>query len=576
MQDFIIFQSLPLLLKASWQAAVIVLLVLAAQYTLGRRWNPRWRHTLWWLVLARLALPVTLASPMSLFNFLPASGGAWRVVDAWAAPDPRPSTPPVEDAAAHPAGPPQTGAGVSPWLWLWACGAVFVAVAQGTNHWRIHRRVTRSRPLINEPALNLLEDCKHRMGVRAPVSLVETEAVDGPCLFGALRPRLLLPPGFTRGFSPDELRYVFLHELGHVKRRDISVGWLMAFLQILHWFNPLVWLAFSRMRVDRELACDALALSYAGEQDSKPYGRTIVKLLENFGDSARAPSLAGVVEDKQQMRERIIMIAKFRKSTGGFARAACLLAGLGLVTLTDAKTGGNPSAPASQDAAGPPRIIATAPKIGATDVDPALKEITVTFDRDMGAGMSWTGGGPDYPKSPEGAKAQWRDKRTCVLPVTLQAAHYYRVGINSTSYRNFQSAAGVSAAPSAIYFTTKGAGQELKARVLAPQVVVFNPPNGAQNVSTAVTELRVTFSLPMGGGCSWCTAGDDDHDFPKGPAGKGAYWTADKKTCVLPVDLKPNMTYRVSLNDPDHKNFQSDAGVPLEPAAYTFKTGDKP
>ena len=133
-----------------------------------------------------------------------------------------------------------------------------------------------------------------------------------------------------------------------------------------------------------------------------------------------------------------------------------------------------------------------------------------------------------------------------------------------------------AALPSAIYFTTKGASQELKARVLAPQVVRFDPANGAQNVSTAVTELRVTFSLPMGGGFSWCTAGDDDHDFPKGPAGKGISWSEDKMTCVLPVELKANMTYRLSLNDPEHKNFQSDAGVPLEPAAYTFKTSDKP
>ena len=574
MQHFIEFQSLPLLLKASWQAAVIILLVLAVQYTLARRWNPRWRHALWWLVLARLALPATMASPISLFNLSPISGQASRVADGWVASTPQPSTPPVEAATANPAGPPQTGGGVSPWLWFWACGAVVMAAGLAANHWRVHRSVTRGRPLISEPVLNLLEDCKREMGLRAPITLVETEAVEGPCLFGAVRPRLLLPPGFTRDFSLDELRYVFLHELGHVKRRDIPLGWLMAFLQILHWFNPLVWLAFSRMRVDRELACDALALSRAGEQDIKPYGHTIVKLLENFGDSVRAPSLAGIVEDKQQMKERIMMIAKFHKSNGGFAVAAALLAGLGLVTLTDAQTSGNPSA--SADAAGPPRIIATSPKIGATEVDPALKEITVTFDRDMGGGMSWTGGGPDYPKSPEGTKAHWSDKRTCVLPVTLQAAQYYRVGINSTSYQNFKSAAERAAKPSAIYFTTKGASPELKARVLAPQVVRFDPANGAQNVSPAVTELRVTFSLPMGGGFSWCTAGDDDHDFPKGPAGKGISWTADKKTCVLPVELKPNMTYRLSLNDPDHKNFQSDAGVPLEPAAYTFKTSDKP
>ena len=68
---------------------------------------------------------------------------------------------------------------------------------------------------------------------------------------------------------------------------------------------------------------------------------TMVKLLENFGRSLRLPSLAGILEDKQQMKERIIMIAKFHKSNRGLAVAASLFIGLGLLTLTDAQTQDN-------------------------------------------------------------------------------------------------------------------------------------------------------------------------------------------------------------------------------------------
>jgi hypothetical protein len=342
-------------------------------------------------------------------------------------------------------------------------------------------------------------------------------------------------------------------------------------LQVLHWFNPLIWVAFARMRVDRELACDALALSYAEDQDNQPYGRTILKLLENFCDPVKAPSLAGIVEDKKQMKERIAMIANFKKSNHGPALAALLYIVLGLITLTDAEQTDKPVA-AVNDPKAPPAIVKTSPKVGATGVDPALTEITVTFDRDMGRGMSWTGGGPNFPGVPDG-KAKWRDKRTCILPVKLDEARFYRVGINSQSFQNFRSAVGVSALPSAIYFTTQEASDALKAKVLSPQVVRFSPENGAENVPL-LSELYVTFDTPMAGGFSWCQAGEDDHDFPKISEGQRPRWTGDKKTAVLPVQLKPGMTYRLILNAPGYNNFQSEWGVPLASVTYTFKTGN--
>jgi beta-lactamase regulating signal transducer with metallopeptidase domain len=747
MQEFIANQFLPMLLRASWQATVLILLVLAVQWVLGQRLSPRWRSGLWLLVVVRLALPWTAPSAVSLFNFLSFSRASGAVVTARStagAPGPLVLQPTAVALAEMPAQPAAVAAAVAPkfsirlsWLPLvWAAGAFALGLGLLITHYRLARRVTPCRPLIDALVMNLLEDCKQLMGVSVPVALVETAAVDGPCLFGVLRPRLLLPPGFTHGFSCDELRHVFLHELGHVKRHDILLGWVMAFLQILHWFNPLVWLAFARMRVDRELACDALALSHAEDQENKPYGLTIVKLLEGFSDSVRVPSLAGIVEDKQQMKTRISMIAKFQKTNRGTVLAAILVIVLGLLTLTDAQPGdgkeagetktteagkseylqqqlqmaaaGNkwaafnlwdsyyhgqngikpdpaqakkwllefvqdvwvvrfepvdgftPATPeeflerierdastysgqtnigengffrttkrggklvgsflsnypdrlkaklakvqglkvtaveqitpekfikyeqsaqeslspaaASGDAAAPPTIVATSPAVGATEVDPALTEITVTFNQDMGGGFSWTGGGPEYPPTRKDSKIQWRDKRTCVLPVNLEAGHYYRVGINSTSHQNFRSATGAAALPSAIFFTTQGASEDLKAMTRVPQVVHFDPDNGAQNISPTVTELRVTFTVPMGGGCSWCTAGDDDHDFPKGVEGKQSYWTEDKKICVLPVELKPGMTYRLSLNAPEYKNFQSEADVPLEPVQYTFKTSGK-
>ena len=102
----------------------------------------------------------------------------------------------------------------------------------------------------------------------------------------------------------------------------------------------------------------------------------------------------------------------------------------------------------------------------------------------------------------EGQRPQWRDTRTAVLPVKLEPGHYCRIGISSKSHRNFRSAAGVPARPSAICFTTRGAGGAVTAKTQKPAILEMRPANGAAEVDPQTTELRVTFSVPMGGGFS--------------------------------------------------------------------------
>ena len=217
-----------------------------------------------------------------------------------------------------------------------------------------------------------------------------------------------------------------------------------------------------------------------------------------------------------------------------------------------------------------PRLIESVPKTGQSDVSPDLKEIRVTFDRDMGKGMSWTGNPESfYPPGDENVRARWVNARTCVLPVKLEKGKYYRVGLNSDSYRNFRSARGVSFPPSVVYFTTEGASAEVRNRLRVPKIVDLKPANGASDVDPSITELRVTFDMPMGKGMSWTGGGPS---FPESPPDSRAEWTADGKTCVLPVSLRPGRSYRLGLNSLSFNNFQSESGVPLDPVVYRFKT----
>ena len=236
------------------------------------------------------------------------------------------------------------------------------------------------------------------------------------------------------------------------------------------------------------------------------------------------------------------------------------------------RTQAAPQAPAAGNRKTQPKyplIVKTVPEIGATDVDPSLGEIAVTFDRDMSQGMSWTGGSPLFPPVDESRKPRWTNARTCVLPVKLAAGSYYRLGVNSTSHQNFRSQTGEAAPPSVLYFATKGAAADVESRVKVPEIASISPDNGAMDVDPDTSSLRVTFNMPMDEGLSWTGGGPQ---FPKLAEGKKPSWSADGLTCTLPVSLEPNHEYELGLNSPMYNNFQSRWGVPLKPVVYKFRT----
>ncbi|QEL18900.1 Ig-like domain-containing protein [Limnoglobus roseus] len=104
----------------------------------------------------------------------------------------------------------------------------------------------------------------------------------------------------------------------------------------------------------------------------------------------------------------------------------------------------------------PPVVVKTVPEAGAGDVEASLTEIKVTFSKDMeDASWSWvTLSKESYPKV-DGKPKYLADKRTCALPVKLEAGKTYAVWVNSEKFGNFKDADGRSAVPYLLVFKTK-------------------------------------------------------------------------------------------------------------------------
>jgi beta-lactamase regulating signal transducer with metallopeptidase domain len=337
--------------RLSAQGAILVLLVVAAQWAFRKHLSPRWRCALWLLVAARLLMPISLSSITSVFNLLPdwpharAATPTHETASVSVAASPVVITPlplrnvPVASIPPLPTRITQTSSPSWPvWIFaVWLAGVILLAGQVLFSSLRFWKRCAKLQRLTHSATIAALDDCCRQLKVRTRPMLLESSEIKSPALHGLFRPRLLLPKGFIDQFSRAELRFVFLHELAHLKRRDLLANWVMAALQIIHWFNPLVWFGFGRWRADREVACDAIALEAAGQEQSKLYGLTILRLLENFSRPVSTPGLVGILEDKRQLHLRIHMIANYAPSGKWPVLALLLATGLAAIGLTDAR-----------------------------------------------------------------------------------------------------------------------------------------------------------------------------------------------------------------------------------------------
>lgn len=320
------------LLRSSLQASLLILVILLVRSLLGQRLSARWRSTLWLLVVVRLAMPWAPESGLSPYGAVTGILARPRSADAAATPPALERSAPRGEVLATATSVGQSGqtrsASVRPAPVVWLAGALAFALWLLVQTLATLRAFSGQRPVTDSAMLELLEDCKADLGIRTYLAIVETPRTKTPALLGFVRPKLLLPLGLLAVLDREQLRHVLLHELSHLKRHDVALNWLMALLQTLHWFNPLVWLALRQSRADMELACDELALARLPQDATRAYGHTLLELLRAWVRPRRLPTLAALAEDAAEMKNRMRWVAAF----GNVRRASSLLS-MGLVVV---------------------------------------------------------------------------------------------------------------------------------------------------------------------------------------------------------------------------------------------------
>jgi beta-lactamase regulating signal transducer with metallopeptidase domain len=323
-----------------------VLLACASLVTLGlRRASASARHAVWATVLlCALLLPLaSILLPQFALPVLPEDGfGGTAVLRSTAG-----VPPPV--AAGSPIRPPSSIPTLETpkesivleltqsqmLLLIWAAGAGVVLLRLLVGGLTI-RKLARNSVVVNDLAwTNVLDDLKAIFSLKRQVRLRISNQTIPPMTWGIFRPVVLLP-GTAAEWTVNRRRLVLAHELAHVKRND---GFLQILLQAvcsIYWFNPFVWHAARRLRIERECACDDQVLKLGADGDD--YADHLLQVARTLNPAGGLSLATVAMAHRSQLETRLLAILdnRTRRHVVSRAMSALMLSGVAAITLLGA------------------------------------------------------------------------------------------------------------------------------------------------------------------------------------------------------------------------------------------------
>lgn len=274
-------------ISASW----LVLAVLLLRFVLKKA--PKWVNVLLWgIVAVRLAFPFSIESALSLIpsaetippnigmNSTPTINSGINAINNAVNPIISQSNTPMAGASVNPL---QITIGIFEYIWIF--GMIALALYTAISYWRLHRKVDTA--------------------VRYKDNIFQSENVKSPFVLGIIKPRIYLP----FNMNGQDLEHVVAHEQTHIHRKDHWWKPLGFLLLTIHWFNPLMWLAYVLLCRDIELACDEKVIKELGNEQRADYTQALVACSVNRRMIAACPLAFGEVG----VKERVKSVMNYKK-----------------------------------------------------------------------------------------------------------------------------------------------------------------------------------------------------------------------------------------------------------------------
>ena len=186
-------------------------------------------------------------------------------------------------------------------FYIWMIGAMLYLILQVGAYALFRFRLDKDNLPATEQQDRILEEVwKGRYAVK----LIRNRLITTPMLVGVKHPMIVIP---DVEFSEEELRFILLHEISHMKNYDIEIKWLTMIAMAFHWFNPLTYLIKKEMNRACELACDEAVIKNFSNSQKQAYGETLISVVSESRHSFGVLQ-ATMSEEKKSLKERLLAI----------------------------------------------------------------------------------------------------------------------------------------------------------------------------------------------------------------------------------------------------------------------------
>ncbi|HEY6466202.1 MAG TPA: M56 family metallopeptidase [Candidatus Acidoferrales bacterium] len=210
----------------------------------------------------------------------------------------------------------------------WAIGAAIFLAPVVIGLWQV--RSLRRTGLPWSRSSSLAAALANKAGLRRGIEVLLHESVAGPMTCGVLRPAVLFPVE-AENWNNDDLHRAIAHELEHVRRADWITHCLARIVCAAYWFHPLVWIAWRRLTLEAERACDDAVLS---RSEATAYADQLIALARQLTTANKSPLLA--MANRSDLAKRVNAVLDNQQRRGRIGFSAVALAGM--VTVLFAAT----------------------------------------------------------------------------------------------------------------------------------------------------------------------------------------------------------------------------------------------